>query len=218
MGKPRRIVGVDESGKGDFFGPLVVAAFLADDDRSDDLKALGVRDGKLIAEKKTLQIDERLRSEYPHTVVVLSPSDYNTRYAEIKNLNKLLAEGHAEAIHLLLGEHPADLAVSDKFGKPELVEDALAKRHAVIPLKQLVRGERIIQVAAASILARARFIREMNQLSAMCGLDLPRGAAAHVDAAGRAVVRKHGVEMLTELAKTHFKNYRRVVNPTLFAR
>jgi ribonuclease HIII len=217
MASARRIVGVDESGKGDFFGPLVVAAFLADESQTDALKALGVRDGKLIADKKLLQIDERLRADYAHIVIVVAPEEYNQKYAEIRNLNKLLAEGHAEVIHRLLADHSADLAVSDKFGKEELVEDALARRGASVKLDQLVRGERIIQVAAASILARARFLREMEKLSSQCGVNIPKGAAAHVDAAGREIVRKHGPAILTKLAKTHFKNYRRVVNPTLFA-
>lgn len=214
----RRVVGVDESGKGDFFGPLVVAAFLADDGRADDLVAMGVRDGKLIADKKILQIDELLRAEFPHEILVVEPSDYNSRYALIKNLNKLLAEGHAEVIDRLLSREKADLAISDKFGKPELVEQALAARGQEVPLRQIVRGERFVQVAAASILARAAFIREMQKLSELYGITIPKGAAAQVDEAGRVIVRKHGIETLPKLAKMHFKNYHRVVNPTLFSR
>lgn len=218
MADTRRVVGVDESGKGDFFGPLVVAAFLADDGKADDLAALGVRDGKLIADKKILQIDEQLRVEFPHEILVVEPSDYNRRYALIKNLNKLLAEGHAEVIDRLLKDEQADLVISDKFGKPELIEGALAARGQTVPLKQMVRGERIIQVAAASILARAAFIREMEKLSNQYGITIPKGAAAQVDEAGRMIVRRHGIDALPNLAKLHFKNYRRVVNPTLFSR
>ncbi|MDH3892012.1 MAG: ribonuclease HIII [candidate division Zixibacteria bacterium] len=218
MGETRRVVGVDESGKGDFFGPLVVAAFLADDCKADELSALGVRDGKLIADKKTLEIDLKLRADFSHEILIVEPSDYNQRYALIKNLNKLLAEGHAEVIDRLLSEKQADLVISDKFGKPELVEGALAARGQNVPLEQMVRGERIIQVAAASILARAAFIREMQRLSEQYGITIPKGAAAQVDAAGRKIVRMHGIQTLPNLAKTHFKNYRRVVNPTLFTR
>lgn len=218
MAETRRVAGVDESGKGDFFGPLVVAAFLADDCKADDLAALGVRDGKLIADKKILQIDEQLCADFPHEILVVEPSDYNRRYALIKNLNKLLAEGHAEVIDRLLKDEQADLVISDKFGKSELVEQALAARGQTVPLQQMVRGERIIQVAAASILARATFIREMEKLSDLYGITIPKGAAAQVDEAGRMIVRRHGIESLSNLAKTHFKNYRRVVNPTLFSR
>ncbi len=216
MAGERRVVGVDESGKGDFFGPLVIAAFLSSDADLEKLAALGVRDGKLIANKRLLAIDEALRREYPHQVLVIEPETYNRRYADIRNLNKLLADGHASVIDGVLQTNEADLAISDKFGKAELIERELGRRRQHVELSQLVRGEQIPQVAAASILARAEFLRQMNKLSDLCGMELPRGAAAQVDAAGRLVVDKHGPEFLLKLAKTHFKNYHRVVNPTLF--
>ncbi len=213
-----RVAGVDESGKGDFFGPLVVAAFLADESRLDDLREMGVRDGKLIADKKTLQLDEQLRAGFPHAVLIISPADYNRRYSEIKNLNKLLAEGHAEVIDRLVSGHATDLVISDKFGKPELVADALAARGQKVKLKQMVRGERVMQVAGASIIARAVFIREMEKLSEKFGVTIPKGAAPQVDEAGRRIVAQYGVEVLPELAKLHFKNYGRVANPSLFTK
>lgn len=217
MPRSRRVIGVDESGKGDFFGPLVVAAFLADDSETETLRSMGVRDGKLISEKKILEIDERLRGLYPHALVVLEPAEYNRLHQRIKNLNKLLAEGHAEAIKQVLMAHRADLAVSDKFGKPELTEDALRNKGGKVELQQIVRGESIVQVAAASILARARFLREMEQLAVKHNVTLPRGAGPIVDRAARQIVAGRGAALLTQLAKTHFKNYLRVVNPTIFA-
>lgn len=211
----RRVIGVDESGKGDFFGPLVVAAFLASDSDLQKLQEIGVRDGKLIADKKLLTIDKQLRSSFPHTVVVYSPEEYNRQYTSIKNLNKLLAEGHARAIAAVLAKHKANLAISDKFGKSELVERALRKREVRIDLQQFVRGEEILQVAAASILARAAFIREIAKLSALLKMDIPRGAGAIVDEAGKRLARRPAFDGFNKIAKTHFKNYRRIVNPTL---
>lgn len=210
------VVGVDESGKGDFFGSLVIASFLAETKDESLLKTLGVRDGKLIANKKILEIDKVLRNDFPHTLVIFEPKKYNTMYDEIKNLNILLAEGHAEAIDSICRENSVDLAISDKFGKAQLIEDALSKRKCSVNLKQMVRGESVIQVAAASILARAGFLREMERLSENIQFELPRGAAPQVDAAGRELVAEQGVEVLKEVAKLHFKNYHRVVNPTLF--
>ena len=110
-------VGVDESGKGDFFGPLVVAAVLAPDSDLPELHELGVRDGKQLTDKRIMALDGLLRERYPHAVVVVNPAEYNQLYAGIKNLNKLLARYHAEVISRLCGEHPVDLAISDKFGK-----------------------------------------------------------------------------------------------------
>jgi ribonuclease HIII len=214
MAAKRRVIGVDESGKGDFFGPLVVAAFLASDSDLQKLQEIGVRDSKLIADKKLLTIDKQLRSSFSHAVVVYSPEEYNRQYASIKNLNKLLAEGHARAIAAVLAKHKADLAISDKFGKSELVERALRERGVRINLQQFIRGEEILQVAAASILARAAFIREIAKLSALLEMDIPKGAGSIVDEAGRRLARRPAFGGFNKIAKTHFKNYRRIVNLT----
>lgn len=212
----RRVIGVDESGKGDFFGPLVVAGFLCADSDLQKLKDLGVRDSKMISEGKLIELDRKLRAEYPHQIEITFPAEYNRQYKLIRNLNKLLAARHADAIENLLKQEPADLAISDKFGKSHLIEEELHRRRIDIPLTQLVRGEKIPQVAAASILARAAFLRAGSELAREYDVDLPRGAAAHVDAAGREIVKKHGIEILSRLAKLHFKNYQRVINPVLF--
>jgi ribonuclease HIII len=217
MAGARHVIGVDESGKGDFFGPLVVAAFLASDHDKQKLLQRGVRDGKLIADKKLLTLDEQLRAEFAHAVVVISPEEYNQRYAAIKNLNKLLAEGHAQAISTVLDKQRADLAISDKFGKTELLEQALRRRALSIKLLQVVRGEEIPQVAAASIIARAAFLREIDKLSKRYGIEIPRGAGAIVDQAGRELARRHPALAFSKIAKIHFKNYQRIVKPTLFA-
>ncbi|HVP07592.1 MAG TPA: ribonuclease HIII [Candidatus Acidoferrum sp.] len=210
------IIGVDESGKGDFFGPLVVAALLADDVEIPILTKLGARDSKLVADKKLLSIDQELRSRYPHVVLVLPPEQYNSRYSKIKNLNRMLAECHAEVIARLTREHKADHAISDRFGKPELIEGALARAGCTIGITQVVRGESIPQVAAASMLARAAFLREMEALSEEYSITLPLGAGPVVDKAGREAVKRLGPQILNKIAKTHFKNYQRAITPSLF--
>ncbi len=217
MNRNHRVIGVDESGKGDFFGPLVIAAFLAFDKDKEKLADLGVRDGKKISENRLLDIDERIRHSFSHNVVVIDPEIYNKRYKKIKNLNKLLAEGHAEAITGVLEENSADKIIVDQFGKPELIENALRSKSCKLELQQRFRGEEIIQVAAASILARAAFIREMDKLSELYNTKIPRGAAAIVDQAGQNLIERFGVKILNKVSKTHFKNYGRIVNPTLFS-
>jgi len=210
-----RIIGADESGKGDFFGPLVVAACGADHSQSEHLRTLGVRDGKLIGENRLLAIARSLQAEYPHSLVIVDPAEYNRRYGEIRNLNKLLADCHAQAICALAERYPADLAVSDKFGKPELILDRLSQRGVRLPLHQIVRGEQIVQVAAASIIARAVFIERLRALSQEFGLELLRGAGAPVDAAGREFVKRHGSHALSKVAKTHFRNFARATQAAL---
>ncbi|MDD5425359.1 MAG: ribonuclease HIII [candidate division Zixibacteria bacterium] len=212
----RQVIGVDESGKGDFFGPLVIASFYASDAELEGLTRLGVRDSKLISDNKLIQIDARLRTAYPHALVIIGPERYNQLYDRIKNLNRLLAWGHARAIENILDKHPADLAISDKFGNSALIENALMEKGRTIRLEQLVRGESILQVAAASILARAAFLREMKKLSDFYRVTLPRGASAGVDRIGAHLVNQYGPAVLDKIAKRHFKNYQRAVNPTLF--
>ena len=215
MDRLRTVIGVDESGKGDFFGPLVIASFVASDNAAEKLSEMGVRDSKQIAAKKLLEIDRSLRDEYPCSTVVIGPEKYNQLYSQMKNLNRLLAWGHARAIENLLESNRADLAVSDKFGKTELIEKALMTRGRSVELQQLVRGESVIQVAAASIIARAAFVRQMERLQARLGMPVPRGAGQQVDQAGRALVGRYGPEILKQVAKVHFKNYSRVINPVL---
>jgi ribonuclease HIII len=212
------IIGVDESGKGDFFGPLVIAALLASDDAIGQLVAIGVRDSKLIADKKLLQIDTQLRASFPHAVRVILPTEYNQLYRKIKNLNILLAQGHAEVIQKLVDQHPADMAISDQFGKPELILRALKERGCTLKLHQTVRAESIPQVGAASILARAEFVRQMELLSEQVGMTLPKGAGSPVDVAGSRLVQSQGEEVLERYAKHHFKNYLRVTSRTIFTK
>lgn len=207
------VIGVDESGKGDFFGPLVIAAFSASDEQVKTLVDAGIKDGKKLSNNRIQLLDEYLRRNFAYAVVVYMPEEYNQLYEKIRNLNKFLAEGHARSIAEILERTGADKVVSDKFGKTELLESALAKRKIDIELDQIVRGEAITQVAAASIIARAEYLNRMKQLSDDIGFDLPRGAAPLVDEAGQKLVEIAGVDILKKVAKLHFKNYQRVLNP-----
>lgn len=215
-----QIVGVDESGKGDFFGPLVVAGLLAGQDDLARLKELGVRDSKRLSDNRCLEIDRRLRDAFIHEVIVLSPAEYNRTWERIRNLNILLADCHAGVIAAVANKSSTqvDLAVSDKFDKDERLETALSKANCALPVKQLVRGEAVPQVAAASILARAEFIRQLQALSGRLGVKLPKGASAQVDAAGRRLVSLKGIDILSQVAKIHFKNFKRVSAGDLFAK
>ena len=194
----------------------MVAGVLADETEAERLAAMGVRDSKKLTDNRILAIDETIRDYLVHHVHIVPPDEYNRTYQKIKNLNKLLAMGHAAVITGILkqtGESKTqvDGAISDKFGKNDRLEDAMAELNCRLPLKQMVRGEAVIQVAAASILARAEFVRQIRKLSDELGVDLPKGAAPQVDAAGRKLVQIYGPEVLSRAAKTHFKNYRRAL-------
>jgi len=204
------IAGVDESGKGDFFGPLVVAAAAISVLERPLLEELYVRDSKKMSDRRAATIAAELKKHVPHSLVVIMPEKYNELYLKIGNLNKLLAWGHARAIENLLEETLCDTVISDKFGKEELLERSLMERGKTIKLIQQVRGESESSVAAASVLARAEFLDCLHRLSQKWQLDLPKGAAPHVDQAGAAFIRKYGEEKLGQVAKLHFKNLQKV--------
>jgi len=206
-----RLLGIDESGKGDFFGPLVIAGVLADREQSGELVRRGIRDSKKISDNKILELSRWIEDKFITSVVVIGPEKYNQLYARIRNLNKLLAWGHSRIIENIAAEHSLDLAVSDKFGRTDFIEQALMKNGKNIRLHQQVRAESIPQVAAASIMARATFVRFMKKLSDDFGMTLPKGAGSIVDQAAAAIVREKGAEILDKLAKVHFKNYRKVL-------
>lgn len=206
------IIGVDESGKGDFFGPLVVAGTLLTEEQALTLTDQGVRDSKTISDGKILKLAELIKDRCVYDLVVINPEKYNQLYAKIKNLNKLLGWGHARVIENILIRQPVEIAISDKFGAERFIRDNLQREGRKIELIQMVRGEANPAVAAASILARAEFLNRMENMSHRFGAVFPRGASAKVDEAGRVLVRSKGKEILQQVAKLHFKNYKKVMS------
>ncbi len=208
--EPGRI-GTDESGKGDFFGPLVVAAFFMPEGQEEVLRELGVKDSKRTSDGRCREIAGILKKSYAHSIVAIGPEKYNELYAKLRNLNRLLAWAHARAIENILERVPAGRAVTDQFGDERFVKNALLKRGREIDLVQMPRAEEDPAVAAASILARAEFLARLGDLSREAGMELPKGASAQVDEAAVKLVRTRGPEILEKVAKTHFKTAARVL-------
>jgi ribonuclease HIII len=207
-----RWVGSDESGKGDYFGPLVVAAVALTREQWPVLRELGVRDSKSLTDTLATSLAGQIREAFPSEVVVIMPRRYNELYDDFRNVNRLLAWAHARAIEQVLEQAPdATAAVSDQFGDESLIRDALFKRGRAVQLVQMHRAERDPAVAAASVLARAEFLRRLGRLSRDAGVRLPKGASAAVEAAARAVVAARGAEALRDIAKLHFRTTARVV-------
>ncbi len=205
-------IGTDESGKGDFFGPLVIAAFFMPDGQEGVLRELGVKDSKRTSDNRCREISGILRSNYTCAVVAIGPERYNELYEKFRNLNRLLAWGHARAIENILERVDADRAMTDQFGDKSLVLDALMKKGRSIELVQQPRAEEDLAVAAASILARAEFLDRLRSLSREAGVELPKGAAPVVEEAGVRLVKALGSEALGKYAKLHFKTTARVLD------
>jgi len=201
-------VGSDESGKGDYFGPLVVAAVRATPEEAAGLAQGEVRDSKQVSDASVLRLGGALRANLPHAVVRLDPPEYNARHAPGK-LNPLLAELHAEAIRALAA--PGMAVVVDQFARAEEMEGALAGTG--VRLVQRPRAEELPVVAAASLIAREQFLLSLSALSDEFGVDLAKGAGEPADRAAARFVALHGREALGRVAKLHFKNTARLGAP-----
>ena len=196
-------IGVDESGKGEFFGPLVVAACYVGPEHLAELD--GVKDSKKLTDPMSLRLSTIIMRTCPHSVIAIGPAKYNELYEKFRNLNKLLAWGHARAIENVLEQRPCDLVISDQFADPAGLKRQLFEKGRSITLQSMVRAESDIAVAAASILARAEFLRRLKRLGEEFGTELPKGASNLVIEAGKRFVAKNGVDQLSKVAKMHFK-------------
>jgi ribonuclease HIII len=208
-------IGVDESGKGDFFGPLVIAGVYVDRQVAHALRDLGAVDSKRIgSDEKILKLAEVIRSVpgLRWQVIQISPARYNELYEKFGNLNRLLAWGHAKVIETLLEKVPScPRAISDQFANPAVLQRALQTRGRTIELIQRTKAESDPAVAAASILAREGFVRWLDQMSGQVGIDLPKGVSATVKANAKAVFDRDGIEGLQHVAKMHFKTAQEVM-------
>lgn len=210
-------IGSDESGKGDYFGPLVACAVYVDERTAALLETLGVRDSKQLsdAQNRRLAGDVRAITGDQRAEVVIPPDRYNDLYEQFrgegKNLNALLAWGHVRAIGDVLDRVPCRHIIVDQFADARYVESRLGARLRDLTLVQVPRAEANVAVAAASVLARDRFLGWLEQASADLGVALPKGAAPQVEATGRRLVAARGADVLRRIAKLHFKTTERVL-------
>lgn len=205
-----RRIGIDESGKGDFFGPLCIAGVCADEEQIKKLLKIGVADSKKLTDKKIQTMAGQIKKVCPWYVVRINPPKYNELYLGFQNLNSLLAWGHATTIETLVQKTGCTNVIVDQFANEKVVERALAKKRVEVTLKQRPRAEEDVVVAAASILARDAFVFGIDKLSKTFGLTLHKGASAKVKAAAREFIAQHGRDKLPEVAKMHFKTAKEV--------
>lgn len=201
--------GVDESGKGDYFGPLVSAAVVLEPHAAAELAAAGVQDSKRITDGKIRKLAPHVERVSRHALTVLEPARYNALYAEAREqgmrLNQLLAYAHVRSLTALLhsGAQPA-YAIVDQFADERVVRRAAEGHTGDLRILQFPRAEADVAVAAASVLARKGFLDWMEHASTEIGVTLPRGASDLVVAAARELVAQHGEDVLGRVAKLHF--------------
>ncbi|MGH8004729.1 MAG: ribonuclease HIII [Limisphaerales bacterium] len=211
------VVGIDEAGKGDYFGPLVVAACFLNPAAFAALSHLDIKDSKKVSDGRAKLLAAEIKKHCPHSVVKINPSKYNELYEKFGNLNKLLAWGHSRALENVLAEikEPVELVISDKFANEWRLEKALLPGGREMKLVQLPKAEEYPAVACASVLARAAFLYALEDLSKEIGWKLHKGAGEPTDAIARGVYKEKGEAGLRAVAKWHFKNTQKVVGRML---
>ena len=206
-------IGTDEVGKGDYFGPLVVAGVLVTEETEAELRNLGVRDSKTMSDTSIANMAIRIRKivgRDNHEEIWISPLKYNLLYKKLKNINRILGWAHARAIENLLSNgQGCEKAVADQFGDESFIQEALMRKGKKIQLIQVPKAERDTAVAAASVLARDVFLRKLEEMRESYMLDFPKGASDVVDF-GKKLVESHGIGVLQNVAKLHFSTTKQI--------
>ena len=212
--EPESYIGIDESGKGDYFGPLVIAGVYVQNEVKNNLLRIGVKDSKQLPDYQIKEVSAKIKrvlSAKNYNVVTINPERYNELYKKIGNVNKLLAWGHARVLENLLVNVKATDAISDKFGNESYIISNLMSKGTKINLIQTIKGERFTAVAAASILAREKFISWFELQQKKLYTTLPKGASLLVEEAARKLKDSYSDEFLSKIAKLHFKTTKKIV-------
>jgi len=205
-------IGVDEAGKGDFFGPLCIAGIEAGEDTIKKLLLMGVMDSKKFSDKPLFSLAHQIQSFCMHSIVRIFPFKYNALYKTFPNLNHLLAWGHATVIAELTQKTGCKEVLIDQFTEKPLVQEALKKKSVDVHFQQRPRAEEDPVVAAASILARVAFLEGIAYLEKKFHIQLPKGASGKVVEIGKHLLREHGEILLAQVAKLHFKTYKDILS------
>jgi ribonuclease HIII len=200
------LVGSDECGKGDYFGPLIVVGVRVEAGDRMKLRAGGVRDSKELSDDTSLRLGAALRGQFPHAIARLDPPLYNATWRRPGQLNEMLADLHLEVIRKLA--RPGIHVLVDQFADAKVMAKRVAGMD--IHLEQRTRAESEPAVAAASIIAREEYLLALRALSEEFGVDLHKGAGPPTDRAAERFVLLHGREALSRVAKVHFKNTQRI--------
>jgi ribonuclease HIII len=210
-------IGTDESGKGDYFGPMVIVGVFVNESIKAKLEASGIKDSKLLSDKRCRELAAEIRivCNGKFIEVEIPPERYNELYDQFKkegkNLNHLLAWGHARALESLLEKSPCSYAIADQFGNERFILSKLMEEGKKLQLIQTPRGERYTAVAGASILARDRFLSRMEKLSQKYGILLPKGASGIVIQPALDIIKKMGIDELKKVAKLHHKTTQKIL-------
>ncbi|MCK4551995.1 MAG: ribonuclease HIII [Tenericutes bacterium] len=212
----KRIIGSDEVGTGDFFGPVVVCAAYITPNDLKRLDELNIRDSKNLTDKQIMEIGPTLVDNVNHHILVTNPEKFNLLTKQGFNMNKIKAYLHNHAIKKMVEGHKNyDYVILDEFCSPKNYFEYLKTENPFKNIQFHTKAESVHKaVAIASIIARYKFLLEMDKISEKIKINLPKGAGAPVDAIGKLIYLQQGEEIFSEIAKINFKNYNRITNKT----
>jgi len=208
-------IGSDEVGTGDFFGPIVVTATYVSKEDINFLIDLGVRDSKKITDEKIKKIAPTIIKKIPYSTFILTNESYNNNYSSDLNMNKIKAILHNKVLTNIKNKgFDYEKIVVDQFVYPnkyyEHIKDATEK---VTNITFMTKAEdKCLSVAAASIISRYIFLKEIDKLSDELHVPIPKGAGPSVDDIGIEIAKKYGFDKLNKIAKMNFKNKDKIKN------
>lgn len=208
-------IGSDEVGTGDYFGPIVVTASFVAKENIPFLEELGVKDSKKMSDEQIMEIVPKIIQKIPYQSMILNNHEYNEKYSEDINMNKIKAILHNKVLLKMTKQNVNyEYVIVDEFAKSYIYFNYLRKVPEVVRnITFLIKGEdKSLAVACASLISRYIFIKEFDKLSQSLGISLPKGAGVKVDEVGRQIVEKYGFEKLREVAKLNFKNTEKIKN------
>lgn len=208
-------IGSDEVGTGDYFGPIVVTASFVAKENIPFLEELGVKDSKKMSDEQIMEIVPKIIQKIPYQSIILNNHEYNEKYSEDINMNKIKAILHNKVLLKMTKQNVNyEYVIVDEFAKSYIYFNYLRKVPEVVRnITFLIKGEdKSLAVACASLISRYIFIKEFDKLSQSLGISLPKGAGVKVDEVGRQIVEKYGFEKLREVAKLNFKNTEKIKN------
>lgn len=205
-----KYIGTDETGKGDFFGPLVVAGMYVNLEVQNYLLNLNVRDSKELNDFQIDQIAAKIKKTYPnnYSIIFISPQKYNKLYEDFKNVNKLLDWAHSKVIENIFKEFEADTVIIDQFSKTP-ISISFKNQFSNVNFVQLPKAEKYIGVAAASILARNQMNNWFN-IKRKEGFNVLKGASKEVENEAKKILNYTNKEKMNELIKLHFKTTKKI--------
>ena len=208
-------IGSDEVGTGDYFGPIVVTSAFVSKENIKVLEELGVKDSKKLSDEKIMEIVPKIIKLIPYNSIILTNKEYNQKYSEDINMNKIKAILHNRVLSNLKEKgYNYDYIIVDEFAKEYVYYSYLrGSSNVVRGITFLTKGEdKSLAVACASLISRYIFLKEFDKLGESLGVFLPKGASDVVDEMGVKIAKKYGIDKLSEVAKLNFKNTDKIKN------